>query len=80
MLELRGPGGAADVTAPFLSKAEERELHRAINAACPFHHGKGRLCLHLTLGKIVGALIVAGRFQPTMLPEDVNVREAARKE
>jgi len=57
---------------PFLSKREEVLLHKAVNAACPFHNQKGKFCLHITLGKLIGAAMISKDFHPQVLPEDVK--------
>lgn len=56
----------------LISDAEERVLHRAVNAGCPFHNGKGTLCLHLVLGKLFGLAATTGRWTPHFEPEDVK--------
>ena len=58
----------------LLSKGEEVALHKAVNAGCPFHNGTGRICLHMTLGKLIGVAIAERGFHPTVLPEDVVLR------
>ncbi len=56
----------------LITKAEEVELHRAINAGCPYHHWSDGVCLHVVLGKLIGLASLSGRFHPTVLPEDVE--------
>ncbi len=41
-----------------LTKKEWGLLKKAVDAACPFHLSTGDYCLHYTLGKIQGMLLL----------------------